>query len=113
MAMAKHVRQSGCVVSINDGSGCRCSEPVRWPAESRRLGLSNHAVGVPFMKLWLPLLIAFTTLSPALAQEVKRDIPYASPAAERQVLDVYAPKGAKDLPVVFWIHGGGWQTGDK
>jgi acetyl esterase/lipase len=46
-------------------------------------------------------------------QEVKRDIPYADKPHERQVLDVYAPKGAKDLPVVFWIHGGGWQTGDK
>jgi len=44
---------------------------------------------------------------------VKRDIPYAEPAAPRQVLDVYAPEGAKRLPVVFWIHGGGWQTGDK
>jgi arylformamidase len=29
------------------------------------------------------------------------------------VLDVYSPVGAKSLPVVFWIHGGGWQTGDK
>jgi arylformamidase len=47
------------------------------------------------------------------AQEVKRDIPYADPAQERQVLDIYAPSGAKGLPVVFWIHGGGWQTGDK
>ncbi len=44
---------------------------------------------------------------------VKRDIPYADPPHERQVLDVYAPKDAKNLPVVFWIHGGGWQTGDK
>ncbi|HEY1861212.1 MAG TPA: serine hydrolase, partial [Gemmataceae bacterium] len=43
----------------------------------------------------------------------KRDIPYADPPHERQVLDVYAPKDAKNLPVVFWIHGGGWQTGDK
>ena len=41
-----------------------------------------------------------------------RDIPYAT-AHERQVLDVHAPDGAKNLPVVFWIHGGGWQTGDK
>src|SRR3954451_10718803 len=47
------------------------------------------------------------------AREVKRDIPYATPAQERQVLDVYSPPGAKDLPVVFWIHGGGWQVGDK
>ena len=44
---------------------------------------------------------------------VKRDIPYANPGHERQVLDVYSPKDAKNLPVVFWIHGGGWQTGDK
>ena len=39
--------------------------------------------------------------------------PLRRPAHERQVLDVYSPPGAKDRPVVFWIHGGGWQTGDK
>src|SRR5207253_6669907 len=38
---------------------------------------------------------------------------YASPGDERQVLDIYSPRRAKNLPVVFWIHGGGWQTGDK
>jgi acetyl esterase/lipase len=59
------------------------------------------------------LLIAFALPIQARAQEVKRDIPYATPAAERQVLDVYSPSHAKNLPVVFWIHGGGWQTGDK
>jgi acetyl esterase/lipase len=32
---------------------------------------------------------------------------------ERQVLDIFAPPNAKGLPVVFWIHGGGWQAGDK
>ena len=49
----------------------------------------------------------------ARAQDVKRDIPYVEKADKRQMLDVYSPKGAKNLPVVFWIHGGGWQTGDK
>jgi acetyl esterase/lipase len=44
---------------------------------------------------------------------VKRDIPYASPAADRQVLDVHSPAAASRAPVVFWIHGGGWQAGDK
>ncbi len=47
------------------------------------------------------------------AVPTKGNIPYADPAHERQVLDVYAPKDAKNLPVVFWIHGGGWQGGDK
>jgi len=47
------------------------------------------------------------------ARDVKRNIPYADKADERQVLDVFSPKNAKNLPVVFWIHGGAWQTGDK
>jgi len=52
-------------------------------------------------------------LSVAQAQNLKSNVPYADPAHERQVLDIYAPDDAKNLPVVFWIHGGGWQTGDK
>ena len=68
------------------------------------------------MKL-TPLLVAAVLLSPAFAASsppiVTRNIAYASPAHERHVLDVYAPPNAKNLPVVFWIHGGGWQTGDK
>ena len=28
----------------------------------------------------------------------------------KRTLDVYAPAEAKNLPVVFWIHGGGWQV---
>ena len=58
------------------------------------------------------LLVAVACVSEAQAQRVTRDIPYST-AHERQVLDVHAPAVAKNLPVVFWIHGGGWQTGDK
>ncbi len=59
------------------------------------------------------LLVALVFLPVARAQDVKRDIPYADNADKLQVLDVYSPKDARGLPVVFWIHGGGWQTGDK
>jgi acetyl esterase/lipase len=65
------------------------------------------------MKHLSPFLVVLAVMAEARAQEVKRDIPYAEAAHERQVLDVYSPKGAKNLPVVFWIHGGGWQGGDK
>ena len=67
------------------------------------------------MKYLALLFIAFVLLpnAQAQAQEIKRDIPYVSQGHERQVLDVYSPAGAKNLPVVFWIHGGGWQAGDK
>jgi len=60
-----------------------------------------------------PLLIATACLSQPPEPLVKRDLPYVHKGHERQVLDVYAPPKAKNLPVVFWIHGGGWQTGDK
>ena len=28
-------------------------------------------------------------------------------------LDLYLPKGHKGFPVVFFVHGGGWTSGDK
>jgi acetyl esterase/lipase len=62
---------------------------------------------------FLSPLLAVAFLADAPAPNVKRDIPYANPAQERQVLDIYSPKDAKNVPVVFWIHGGGWQAGDK
>lgn len=59
-------------------------------------------------------ILAFLLLaSIAQAQKLTSNVPYASPNHERQVLDIYTPDNAKNLPVVFWIHGGGWQVGDK
>ena len=63
-------------------------------------------------KLVLLLLFSMVPINPANAQNSKLNIPYGN-AHERQVLDIYAPKNAENLPVVFWIHGGGWQVGDK
>lgn len=41
-----------------------------------------------------------------------RDLPYAT-EHERQKLDIYSPPSRQGCPVFFWIHGGGWQAGDK
>lgn len=50
---------------------------------------------------------------PADEPKVHKGIPYAEPKNERQMLDVYAPSQGKNMPVVVWIHGGGWRKGDK
>ena len=49
------------------------------------------------------------------AQKLTSDIPYVESGHERQVLDIYTSEREADgiLPVMFWIHGGGWQVGDK
>lgn len=45
--------------------------------------------------------------------KITRDLAYAGTTDPRQKVDIYAPADAKGLPVVFWIHGGGWQAGDR
>jgi len=49
----------------------------------------------------------------AAEPKVHRDLAYVEPKNERQTLDVYAPTEGNSHPVVVWIHGGGWQQGNK
>jgi acetyl esterase/lipase len=65
------------------------------------------------MKHPIHSFLAIALLSVVQAQDIKRDVPYVQNGHSRHVLDIYSPANAKNLPVVFWIHGGGWQTGDK
>ncbi|MGL6075589.1 MAG: alpha/beta hydrolase fold domain-containing protein [Fimbriiglobus sp.] len=70
---------------------------------------------------WLAVLV-LTTTSVAFAQtskgpklpdgtSVNKDLAYGK--HERQKLDLFVPKSETPLPVVIWIHGGGWEAGDK
>jgi len=48
--------------------------------------------------------------------EVQKDVAYYNGEGlnkERHALDLYLPKGARDYPVLFFIHGGGWTKGTK
>lgn len=49
------------------------------------------------------------------AQEKKSDVPYVDDGHARHLLDIYSPSPNRrgKRPVLFWIHGGGWQAGDK
>ena len=41
---------------------------------------------------------------------VTQDVIYAKPGVKPLKYDVYSPKGAKNLPCIIIIHGGGWTT---
>jgi acetyl esterase/lipase len=72
---------------------------------------------------FLPLALAAGCLlvPPARAEqpgevEAVKDVAYhdgpdADPVKHR--LDLYLPKGRKDFPVLFFVHGGAWKSGDK
>jgi arylformamidase len=67
------------------------------------------------------LLLTVAQVATVLAQpqprpadfQLERDIAYAESKNQRQTLDVYRPALGKNLPVVVWVHGGGWRAGDK
>ena len=83
---------------------------------------------IPFPKPWLCLLCAlFPSGVAGLRGEqapdgfrALRDLPYVENGHERQRLDLYVPNaptatdaGRAGRPLVFWLHGGGWETGTK
>jgi len=71
--------------------------------------------------------VALVGLDPALAAQnervgartlegvqLLRDLEYVPGGHERNRLDLYLPeKAARPLPVILFVHGGGWQRGDK
>ena len=68
-------------------------------------------------KAALLLFWSFQNFS-ALAQEsfqLIEDVEYLPPGNPRQKLDLFVRPGLKKnpLPLVVWVHGGGWQHGDK
>jgi len=44
---------------------------------------------------------------------VTQDVVYATPGVKPLKYDVFAPKGARNLPIIVIIHGGGWAANDE
>ncbi|MFN7290629.1 MAG: hypothetical protein ACK5T6_08585 [Pirellula sp.] len=66
-----------------------------------------------FINLLFASIVLFLGQTKCYGHDIKRDVSYSKDAHARKKLDMYIPLRAKKLPVVVWIHGGGWQTGDK
>ena len=45
--------------------------------------------------------------------KVFRDLAYVANGHPRQKLDLYLPKDATNAPLIVWVHGGAWKSGDK
>jgi acetyl esterase/lipase len=63
------------------------------------------------VSVWL--MSVFAVCAQAQTIEVTRDVPYGRAEGVTLELDVYRPDGARRLPAVIVVHGGGWRTGDK
>jgi len=61
------------------------------------------------------LRIAFlaSALALGLSAQTQRDIEYARPGGEPQLLDVFVPAGEGPFPAAILVHGGVFEAGDK
>jgi acetyl esterase/lipase len=62
------------------------------------------------------LLLCCLLLLPASAlagRPSERDIVFAEVDGRKLALDLYLPKSVEHPPLVVWIHGGGWRSGNK
>ena len=88
----------------------------------RSIAIVTVATFVAFGSMVLPSAAASPDAKtcPAAPAQVRRDLSYVkTPVSDLQRLDLYAPARAASngpcvpAPVVVWVHGGGWATGDK
>jgi acetyl esterase/lipase len=87
---------------------------------------------IPFVLLHCVSATALFLATPAFAQEARkkeaapprppvpagikayRDLEYVPGGHERQKLDLFIPEKTGDaVPLIIWVHGGGWQNGSK
>ena len=57
--------------------------------------------------------LLFAALALSLSAQTERDIEYARPGGEAQLLDVFVPPGEGPFPAAILVHGGGFEAGDK
>jgi len=66
-----------------------------------------------FRRVSLICAAAAFCLLPAHAQQVTKDIPYTAGPEDPQAGDLYEPTGPGPFPVIVYIHGGSWRSGNK
>lgn len=81
------------------------------------------------MRMWIILLLVAVALGialfvtrdrtllrlmhPAASVSEVHDIPYVTGGGHKQQLDLYLPQNAANIPMVLFVHGGYWTSGDR
>src|SRR6266508_4589974 len=81
------------------------------PQLARRVAAIGDVVGPDQTAASRELFAPLHETPPFDGVSVARDVPYGP--HERHRLDVFSPAGARDVPVVVFVHGGGFVAGDK
>ena len=96
-------------LQVKEPGAYRVEVTLHADGEDRPWIYSNAINVVPGLGLNLPR--SYMTIDPSV--DVKKGIPYVEDAGPKQKLDLYLPKDKTNFPVLVFIHGGGWTSGDR
>ncbi len=87
------------------------AESLRERLQNRREGQQGEAGGTGGLRGFMGNKSRGETAALPAGAQVQKDISYGQ--HEKQKIDVYLPASPQNAPIIFMVHGGGWNRGDK
>jgi acetyl esterase/lipase len=108
---------AGTVVTVAATPDAGYALDSAWYSVAGRFGQMYHEGMTPAFKVTIDqdkrIGASFIEASAVKDLVVTHDIVYAKPGVKPLKYDVFAPKGARNLPIIVIIHGGGWTANDE
>src|SRR5262245_9452573 len=108
---------AGTVVTVAATPDAGYALDSAWYSVPGRFGQMYHEGMTPAFKVTIDqdkrIGASFIDASAVKDLVVTNDIVYAKPGVKPLKDDVFAPKDAKNLPIIVIIHGGGWTANDE
>jgi len=108
---------AGTVVTVKTTPAKGYALDSAWYSVPGRFGQMYHEGMTPEFKVTIDrdkrIGASFIEASAVDHLNVTNDVVFAKPGKKPLKYDVYAPKGAKNLPIIVIVHGGGWVANDE
>src|SRR4051812_36729838 len=108
---------AGTVVTVTTTPDAGYALDSAWYSVAGRFGQMYHEGMTPQYKVTIDqnkrIGASFVEAAAVKDLVVTNDVVYAKPGVKPLKYDVFAPKGARNLPVIVIIHGGGWNANDE
>jgi acetyl esterase/lipase len=108
---------AGTVVTVTATPDPGYALDSAWYSVPGRFGQMYHEGMTPGFKVTIDrdkrIGASFIEESAVTNINVTHDVVFAKPGVKTLKYDVYAPKGASNLPIIVIVHGGGWVANDE
>ena len=108
---------AGTIVTVTTAPDSGYALDSVWYSVAGRFGQMYHEGMTPQFKVTIDQdkRIGASFIEAAAVKDlvVTHDVVFAKPGVKPLKYDVYAPKGARNLPIIVIVHGGGWTANDE